>query len=298
MTCYHPINAWQYPNPKPNGKTHITFRVPTFIYNNIAQSIILPCGKCIGCRLSHSREWAIRITHEASLYQANSFITLTYNEASLPTDKSLHPRDFTLFLKKLRLSLPHQIRFYHCGEYGDKLSRPHYYAIIFNHDFPEKKLFRDGKNPLYMSQSLSEIWNKGHVYIGKATFKSAAYVARYVTKKINGEPAEAHYQGRQPEYATMSRMPGLGYQWFHKYKNDLYPDDFVLMDGRKFPIPRYYDKLYALTNPDEMAEIKASRVEAGGGHPEDETPDRLLTREIVQQLKADRLKRKYESDDT
>lgn len=205
-------------------------------------------------------------------------------------------------MKRLRQQYPQHIRFYACGEYGEQLKRPHYHACIFNLDFssdrePFSPASQQLKNKLFTSKILSNTWNQGFVTIGDLTFQSAAYVARYVTKKINGDPAKKHYQGRKAEFSRMSRMPGLGHDWFQKYHTDLYPDDFALMNGRKYPVPRYYDKILELTDPDLYAQIKASREAAGGSHPEDETPDRLLTREIVQQLKADRLKRSIEKDD-
>lgn len=300
MTCYHPRPAWQYPSLKPNGKTYVTFKEPTFIFGNVAKSIYLPCNKCIGCRLQHSREWAIRIHHEASLYPVNSFLTLTYDDASLPENGSLNPRHTELFLKRLRSHYaPQRIRFYLCGEYGDKLKRPHYHAIIFNLDFPDQEPIKShSDNKLFKSPSLSKLWTHGFASIGTVTFQSAAYVARYITKKINGKNAEQHYQGLVPEYSRQSTMPGLGHGWFQKYWSDLYPDDFVVMDGRKYPVPRYYDKQYALTHPDDFVQVKLSREAAGASHPEDQTSDRLLTREAVQVKRAQRLTRTLEKDET
>ena len=110
-----------------------------------------------------------------------------------------------------------------CGEYGsdpDQLSglgRPHFHACLFNLDFKDKEFYseRDGV-PLFKSASLSQIWGKGFVTVGEVTFESAAYVARYITKKINGDLADIHYnkvnyltgelQSVEPEFTTMSRV--------------------------------------------------------------------------------------------
>ena len=48
--------------------------------------IKVPCGKCLGCRLSYSRRWAVRSYHEAKMhdnFKNNSFVTLTFNDDML-----------------------------------------------------------------------------------------------------------------------------------------------------------------------------------------------------------------------
>lgn len=242
----------------------------------------IPCGKCIGCRLEKARQWAVRCVHEAQMYPENSFITLTYNNENLPKDRNIQKRDLQLFFKRLRKALsPKEIRYYACGEYGDKMGRPHYHACLFNHDFEDKIMLRTGKvkpsglskfkptrnHALYTSPVLEKIWKKGFVTIGELTFDSAGYVARYVTKKITGPPAAEHYQGRTPEFALMSRMPGIGKPWLDKYFTDVYPKDFFTLNGVKNKPPRYYDDLLKKKNPrlhiklKEARELKAKETE-------------------------------------
>jgi hypothetical protein len=60
----------------------------------------------------------------------------------------------------------------------------------------------------------------------------------------------------EPEFNSMSKHPGLGQSWFEKYSSDVYPDDFVLINGRKTKPPRYYDKLLERSNPTRLAQIK------------------------------------------
>ena len=262
MTCYHPLLAY-----KSEGK--VVFNKP-FAF---AKGFNLPCGQCIGCRLNYSRQWAIRIMHEAQMHDANCFITLTFNQAELEKRSnplSLDVSEYQRFMKRLRKKYGKSIRFFHCGEYGDKNKRPHYHAIIFGMDFPDKKLWseRDG-NKLYTSESLEKLWPYGFSTIGEVTFQSAAYVARYIMKKHKGDGAEDHYtrwcpetgEGTlvDPEYCTMSRKPGIGYQWLQKYKADVYPHDYVVINGHKVKPPRYYD---SLLDEQELAQLKAARIEA------------------------------------
>jgi hypothetical protein len=202
----------------------------------------------MGCRLSRSRQWAIRCVHEAQAHAENCFITLTYSDDNIPDDRSLRVRDFQLFLKRLRRNTANRIRFYHCGEYGELYGRPHYHALIFGHDFPDKLLWNTSNNlPLYRSATLEQLWTMGYSSIGEVTFQSAAYVARYLLKKITGDPAQEHYEyvnpetgevtQRKPEYTTMSRRPGIGRAWLDKYLSDVYPDDFIVIKGVKMPVP-------------------------------------------------------------
>ena len=149
--------------------------------------------------------------HEASLHDENSFLTLTYSDENLPPGGSLHLPDFQNFMKRLRKSIaPKRVRFYHCGEYGDILSRPHYHALLFGYDFDDRKFFaKRNENSVYTSTELSSLWPHGFSVVGSVTFESAAYVARYVMKKVTGERSLDHYGGLKPEYTTMSRRPEL-----------------------------------------------------------------------------------------
>lgn len=250
MPCYKPITAYRSrAGRSANGKWPITFNVKDGYTD---QELKIPCGKCIGCRLERSRQWAMRCVDEAKLWPHNCFITLTYDNDHLPVNGSLNKRDFVLFIKRLRKKYGSGIRFFQCGEYGERGDRPHHHACIFNHDFTDKRLHtvRNGIF-LYRSESLEKLWSDdkgqkiGYCTIGEVNFESAAYVARYCVKKINGAKADDHYKGRLPEYCTMSRMPGLGKLYYEKYKRDYYNQDINVIRGDIICKPaRYYDKLY------------------------------------------------------
>lgn len=256
MPCYYPIHAFKgYSEDK--QKTKIAFKRSD---SWKGERIDLPCGQCIGCRLERARMWAVRCVHEAQMHEENCFITLTYDDEHLPKDGSLCLRDFQLFMKKLRKSLPgKKISYFHCGEYGDK-GRPHYHALLFNHDFQDKEPFskRNG-NWTFTSKSLSSLWDKGFSVVAGMSFDSAGYVARYSMKKITGEKAKDYYGSMAPEYATMSRNPGIGKKWFAKYRGDVYPNDRVVIDGSYSRPPRYYDTLLSREDPSLAAYIKIER---------------------------------------
>lgn len=223
------------------------------------------------CRIARGRAWAIRCVHESQKHLQNAFITLTYAPEHLPYGGTLVKKDFQDFMKRLRKSIaPKKISFFHCGEYGENLSRPHYHALLFGHDFQDKlpwKKSRDGSQ-IFTSQTLEKLWGKGFCSIGAVTHQSAAYCSAYILKKINGDLAETHYRrvledgsiiDLQPEYITMSLRPAIGADWMKQYASETYPSDTVIMRGKETKPPRYYDKLLKRSDAELHEKIKKVR---------------------------------------
>ncbi len=256
--------------------------------------------------------------HEAQMHEENCVITLTYDDQNLPPGGTLIKRDYTLFMKKLRRSLDKKIRFYHCGEYAEleedigkpqiesRLGRPHYHACIFNHQFDDLEIFEEKTSGnIYTSEKLSEIWGKGFVTTMDLTIKSAGYVARYITKKINGDKKDEHYKkvceitGEiypvQQEYSTMSNKPGIGKKWWDKYKGDVFPsDDVIVLSSNSYhhvPTPKYYDNQLEKENPTLYERIKSERQEFAQLHIKDNTLKRLITREVCKKAQVQNQKR-------
>lgn len=265
MPCYSPLRAGIVDGPK--GR-RIVFKDEPGV-----KGLSLPCGCCIGCKLERARQWAVRIMHEAKMHDDNSFITLTYSDENLPKDGSLSVVTCQLFLKRLRARLaPKRVRFFLCGEYGEKYGRPHYHAIIFGEDFSRdrvslsKSLRFSGSSDFvgYSSEFLSETWGLGLVHVGDVSFESAAYVANYATKKIltNREDEAKRLCGRKSEFLLMSRRPGIGRSWIERYYSDVFPADEVVVRGRRCRPPRYYDSVARLLEPVGFASVKERREEA------------------------------------
>lgn len=238
------------------------------------------------------------------MHQLNIFITLTYNDEHLPPGGSLVKADFQNFMKRLRkVHSPNRLSYYMCGEYGENFSRPHYHAILFGIDFPDK--IPHSKNEqgdqLYHSPTLEKIWGLGFAYIGGVNFQTAAYVSRYVMKKINGEQAKTHYEkfdvetgeifNLQPEYSTMSTNPAIGKSWFEKYRSDVFPSDEIIYAGKQHPVPKYYTKLLAADNAKAAQKTKWKRINRAKKNRADNTPERLAVRLEVKQSKVSQLKR-------
>lgn len=289
------------------------------------------------------------------MHEHNCFLTLTYNDENLPGHaqddmrpyRSLDRRDLTLFLKRLRKKftpknphekgsdlyelhqLKHGIRFYGCGEYGEKFGRPHYHLCLFNFKAPKLVFLKPSHGlPLYTSEPILERWqHQGHITVGSLTFESAAYTARYMMKKINGDLASSHYETLDsrtgeiinlvPEFSAMSRKGGIGLSWLKANAAEVYNyDNGIIIAGAKTgqavgsgnsvalsptrragKPPRYYDQQYEIMYPSDFENIKRNRAKAARAAAADSTPDRLAVREFIKKKQIQRLTRTYESDE-
>ena len=294
MACFHPLVAYR----SADGSI-------SFVDRGKGDQLLLSCGQCIGCRLERSRQWATRCVHEASLYDDNCFITLTYNNDNVPIDGGLNYSHFQLFMKRLRKRFPNDtIRFYMCGEYGENYGRPHYHACLFGFNFPDRVLHsRTGSGFfIYTSRILESLWSYGFSSVADFSFESAAYVARYVMKKITGQAAKRHYEvldemtgeiyNRSPEFCRMSLKPGIGARWWDKFgQSDVVPRDKVVINGVESTVPRYYDKLLRRYNFLQYDDAKTRRAFDNYSRRDDNTDARLSVKEQVVKARLSNLHR-------
>lgn len=258
------------------------------------------CGRCDGCLLDRSRQWAIRCDNERQMHDQNSFLTLTYSPENLIYGGNqygtLVPDHLMLFWKRLRKRIRKRIRYFACGEYGDKFSRPHYHACLFGFDFPDKTWdnTKNGNN-YYHSDMLDDIWGHGRCVIGDVTFESAAYVARYILGKKFGKDAQRYKQeGIEPEFVRMSRRPGIGSEWLDKFQSDVYPHDYmVIRNGIKVKPPKYYNQKYLKSHPLDYEDIQERRKIEAIPRMWNNTPERLRVRERVKKAQTSLLLRNY-----
>ena len=278
MSCYHPMIA--YPTNIVDGKQQ--YKIKKAENNSIEAvkkdgAIIIPCGKCIGCRLDYSRKWADRMMLEYDNTKKAVFLTLTYSDNNLIDNKYRHyslivdsntedgvkyatldKRDFQLFMKRLRKDEyfnRFKLRFFLAGEYGTKTLRPHAHIILFGVDindipdcYPSIGVEFEGvkkskyKYKYYHSDYLDKIWSNGYVTIAEVNWQTCAYVARYSTKKLENRIG---YDERNviPEFSLMSRKPGIGGLYLKEHPNCL---DLINIpipykeDIKKIAIPRYF----------------------------------------------------------
>lgn len=252
---------------------------------------VVACGQCRGCRLERSRQWAVRCVHEASLHERNAYITLTYDDEHLPANASLFYRDFQLFMKKLRRTRK-EVRFFCAGEYGEDTFRPHYHACLFNVGFDDGVKFKKsagGDFWLYQSAVLDDLWKKGFASFGEVSFESAAYVARYVMKKVTGDVAEGYYGDLVPEFAHMSLRPAIGKDWIRLYWPEVLREGKVVVNGRSVAAPKFYLRyLRQVTGFQALVDERNRFMLEHGG---DRVPSRMRAREKVLNARISHLRR-------
>lgn len=287
MPCYYPVQAWR------TSAGDVVFAER----GDIVSSLFLPCGRCVGCRLERSRQWAVRIMHESMCYERSSFVTLTYDEEHVDKQYCLKYNDFQLFLKRWR-KRHGKVRYFSVGEYGGDTGRPHFHCALFGVWPADLKYWRKSEtgHKLYRSKTIEDVWQQGNVEIGELTFESAAYMARYCLEKVNGDLAEEHYKridpstgevySLPPECAHMSLKPGIGALWFDRFGYRVLDHDNVISNGHPAKPPKYYDRLMERVAPDRFEELRNKRAVRMKLQAAEGTPERLAVREEVAQARV------------
>lgn len=240
-------------------------------------TVTVPCGQCMPCRVKKSQEWTVRMMHESYMHKESCFITLTYDDEHLPQNNSLVPEHPQKFMKLLRQIVKRQggnkFRNLYAGEYGEESERAHYHACLFGYWPEDAVLYKTTKqgNKLYTSKTLDKAWGyKGFVTIGEFNSTTAQYVAKYITKAMLGKHADAYTTTdpdtgevikRYPPFQRSSRMPGLGFNFFEKNKDQLYYFDLTIIDGSPRPLPKYYDRKFRMEDKAQFEALKKKRYQ-------------------------------------
>lgn len=235
MRCSDPVLSYR------SKKTRIFrhFSLSNEFIKAIHQQVF-NCGKCIFCRKMKAAELAMRCVLNASLYEQNSFLTLTYDETKPDYHNRFHYKDIQDFKKRLRSYVQRhynkRIEIFNVHEYG-KNGKKHWHLILFNHDFQDKELFtvKNGNN-LYTSKQLEILWPYGFNTIGDVTTASAMYQAQYTQKDF-----KHGYENSTKKSHSVHR--GIGRSYFLKHYQQILTNGYIPFNGGKAPIPRYFQKL-------------------------------------------------------
>jgi len=278
VPCYHPIKAHQ---DTPGGEVRLW---PPLGEANLD----LPCGTCLGCRTSRAADWAKRATDEASLWEHNCFVTLTYDQEHLPPNGNLVPKHLQKFFKRVRRALDRgvpglasaagaSVRYLCCGEYGENSSRPHYHALLFNLSFTDTYVV--GKH-LMESPALGKLWPYGGHKIGSLTGASANYVAQYTLKKMGSTAHTPEGEILEPPFQRMSLKPAIGKTHLLQYKTD-YRFGYIIRDGQKARIPRAYLGFIKAADPVLAEEISYHAFRAPRTHHNLDAAERIHRRRLA-----------------
>lgn len=245
------------------------------------ETLELPCGRCIGCRLEYSRQWANRCVLESLSNPSccNWFLTLTFEDDYLK-DKindrgfaTVHNDDISIFMKALRQrwakvhNVGSKIRFFGASEYGDETMRPHYHILCFGLPLYDLEYYKNNSqgDVLYKSKELDEVWKCGFVTVAEFNWNTAAYTARYVMKKVEGKMG-AFYDalGIEPEKTRMSRRPGIAAEYLNANINTIFDLDEIVLPASKGKLqvispPKYFDKKLEVLNPLLYEYVKSQR---------------------------------------
>lgn len=297
MSCTRPLAGYR----GPNGKLVFSRR-----QSPLGQLMTVPCGGCLGCKMQRSKDWAVRCWHEAETHgpDENAFVTLTYDDENLPYPPTVSNDVHQKFIRALRDKTGLPIRYFMCGEYGDQYARPHYHYLLFGFQFPDLYPWETiNGNTYYRSELLEEVWTHGYSNVTEVTLSNAGYVARYIFKKFKDaeptavDPRTGEDLPVEPEFIRMSLKPGIGENWWRKYGIVLKDRDFIVIDGQKYKVPRYYDKLLEREDPEALKALKQKRILTAQENPDNQDWRRMMTKEEILQLRLDRLVRGYEVKD-
>lgn len=264
--CTHPFRAFPTGLKTENGKDDYflsftgDFIIPVsalhksgrMLSEPLTEFIEVPCGTCYECKKEKARKWAFRCIFEASQYVENYFVTLTYDDAHLPADRSRHVYDLQLFFKRLRRA-GMDFRYFACGELGETTGRRHCHVLFFGLHLDDLKGFSQaGSYKLFTSETLSSIWGNGFVSIGYAYPGSVGnYIAKYTVK-----------QSGEEGFLLMSRKPGIGFDAMLKLLEEETPCGhnwrlLTIGDGRgrsvNGSLPRSLRDRLQLSASDELA---------------------------------------------
>lgn len=302
MACTNPISAYSRICPATGLKSVDTRKLP-----GRENNLLLPCNKCLSCKLRKAKEWALRCWHESQMHDENSFVTLTYADQHLPAYHDLDHRDFQLFMKRFRKHNKN-VKFYMCGEYGDETHRPHFHVLLFGY-YPPDAVYHRTENGFryYKSQELDSYWKLGFTDTSNVSYKNAGYIARYTLKKqLPKEAIQERYtyldtdeklQTRKLEYVRMSTGrefgTGIGGAWFKKYAAQTCLNDYVLdPDRHKCPVPRYYLSILKEDSENYFDFLAAKRLAKAKADPNND-PSFLPGKAICAKAKLKQLPRPY-----
>lgn len=219
--------------------------------------LLVPCGKCMYCRIQARENWTLRILHEINYWKESMFLTLTYDEENVPKDGSLLKSDLQKFFKRLRKNLDNnydkrKIAYFACGEYGEERGRPHYHVLLFGLDHrndEHKQLIKDSWNKC---DWVKLSFNPKKKPFGDISRNSIRYVVGYMEKSIKGNWKKYAYNKIEEPFHLLSK--GIGKRYAIENRELLQEEGFCPVGKGKKKIPRYYSEVADISR-EKMQEL-------------------------------------------
>lgn len=255
------------------------------------QRLEVPCTECEGCLRRRALDMKVRLYCEALANPPAICVCFTYDDANLPMFGSLSAQDWVLVMKRVReyasrVDGVSGIKAHCIGEYSPAPAlRPHLHASLFGWRPQDAEPFNTshGGNPQFVSETLTRLWGKGLVTFQDYTTGAADYVAGHEGSKKRAfqpvylDPHTGAVIRLEPEFESVSRGRGggLGAKFYELYGDQIRGQDFIVLNGSQYPVPRYFDAKSKDVDPARLERAKAKRMEKAKAQAENSTLLRL-----------------------
>lgn len=222
-------------------------------------NFLVPCGRCMQCRIAKQSSLTFLAERELlhDVYPKGlgaSFVTLTYDEDSLPYVKgdvverfssvafkrdsskwteTLFKKDLQDFFKRCRRSMSYHnidVPFRHisCGEYGDSTFRAHYHVVFL------------GLSDVLAQSVVARNWKFGFVDVGPLTSGGLRYVCKYITKKYDSVSATDLQVSLGVEPPFLIHSQRLGRNWIDDNIDSIVSNEFTFIghNGKRQLLPK------------------------------------------------------------
>jgi len=205
---------------------------------------IVPCGYCSQCMGRRINDWYTRLHYEAINASFCCFCTLTYSDENLPEGENfpvLNFKDTQKFFKRVRKMFTGvKLKYFLCGEYGEKRKRPHYHFILFS-------------NKLVNINLLLDQWGLGQTHVGEVSSATLYYVLKDMMKSQN-------FKKRFEVQPAIRCSQKLGDDYINNqinwHKNDFIERTRVYRDGSLVHMPRRFREKIFLKSQRELQNLK------------------------------------------
>lgn len=277
--------------------TPLVLRVKEKVWNPVEEiwedSVRVPCGKCYNCRMNRVQQWTFRLMQELKVSTSAYFVTLTYDNATVPIDGKgrmtlLKNTDQDLNLpdrKKMKVQIEDRtvpgfmkrLRYYEEKDIKNGIISFDRYKKIKTRGqiaainkpikmFAAAEYGSKRKRPHFHlilfnvndQRNIVNAWKLGGVHIAECNEATIMYTLKYMMKDQDDRP-----KGVQKEFHLMSKGLGKNFITFDTIKNQSldYINYVTTKQGFKIPTPRYYSNKMFTEYEEKDGKIRPKNVQ-------------------------------------